>query len=105
MHNGAFVRLEDAIRHHLDAATSARTYHPGALAADLHGSLGPIEPVLARLDHLLREPIELSDREFLDPVAFVGGGLLDPAARPLRLRHLIPPKLPSRRPVFAFEFP
>jgi cytochrome c peroxidase len=27
-HNGAFTRLEDAIRHHLDVAVSARNYNP-----------------------------------------------------------------------------
>src|SRR5262249_807652 len=45
MHNGAFTRLEDAIRHHLDVFTSARNYNPAAagVAPDLRGPLGPIE--------------------------------------------------------------
>src|SRR5215217_6153611 len=38
MHNGAFVRLEDAIRHHLNADSSARAYAPSALAPDLRGA-------------------------------------------------------------------
>lgn len=104
MHNGAFVRLEDAIRHHLDAYTSARGYSPAGLAPDLRGPTGPIEPVLERLDPLLRTPLHLSDTEVADLVAFVGNGLLDPEARPTRLRRLIPERLPSGLPLFVFQF-
>ncbi|HEV7839158.1 MAG TPA: cytochrome c peroxidase, partial [Gemmatimonadaceae bacterium] len=57
MHNGAFVRLEDAIRHHLNAYASARAYSSRALAPDLRGPTGPIDPVLERLDPLLRAPL------------------------------------------------
>jgi cytochrome c peroxidase len=106
MHNGAFVRLEDAIRHHLDPGTSARTWTPAALAPDLRGPPGPIEPVLAQLDARLRVPVRLTDREVADLVAFVGEALLDPAARPERLRRLVPERLPGGRQVpFSFEFP
>ena len=104
MHNGAFIRLEDAIRHHLDTYVSARGYSPHLLAPDLRGPTGPIEPVLERLDPLLRTPLPLSDAEVADLVAFVGNGLLDPDARPTRLRRLIPERLPSGRPVFVFQF-
>ena len=50
MHNGAFTRLEDAIRFHLNAAASARTYSPSSqhLDADLTGATGPSKPVIAR---------------------------------------------------------
>lgn len=104
MHNGAFVRLEDAIRHHLDVYASARGYSPAGLAPDLRGPTGPIDPVLERLDPLLRTPLLLSDAEVADLVAFVGNGLLDPDARPTRLRRLIPEKLPSGLPLFVFQF-
>ena len=104
MHNGAFVRLEDAIRHHLDVYASARGYSPRNLAVDLRGPTGPIDPVLQRLDPLLRTPLLLSDAEVADLVAFVGNGLLDPDARPTRLRRLIPKRLPSGRPLFVFQF-
>jgi cytochrome c peroxidase len=104
MHNGAFVRLEDAIRHHLDPLTSARSYSPAALAPDLAGPLGPIEPVLDRLDPLLGKPLVLSDDEVAALVDFVGEGLLDPAARPERLRGLIPHALPSGRAPLTFQF-
>ena len=95
MHNGAFVRLEDAIRYHLDAVSGAATYSTGRLPADLQGPTGPAQPVLERLDPLLRTPVRLTDDEFESLVAFVRDGLLDPAARPQQLRRLIPEKLPS----------
>jgi cytochrome c peroxidase len=104
MHNGAFLRLEDAIRHHLDVFQSARQYSPAALAPDLRGQTGPIEPVLERVAPLLGRPLVLSAAEFGDLVAFVRDALLDPRARPERLRNLIPRSLPSGLQVFTFEF-
>lgn len=104
MHNGAFTSLEQAIRYHLDAVQGAATYTTAHLPADLQGSTGPLEPVLDRLDPLLREPVSLTDAEFEAIVDFVRNGLLDPAARPERLRHLIPNKLPSGRPGFVFQY-
>jgi len=104
MHNGAFVRLEDAIRHHLDPYTSARNYTPTDLPPDLRGPLGPIEPVLARLDPLLQIPIQLSDEEFSDLVDFVRNGLLDPRILPERLKTLVPKRVPSGSLTLKFEF-
>ena len=104
MHNGAFVRLEDAVRHHLNADSSARAYTPTALASDLRGPLGPIEPVLERLAPELRAPAALDEEEVRDLVAFVRDGLLDPRARPERLRGMIPEKLPSGRTPLTFQF-
>lgn len=103
MHNGAFVRLEDAIRHHLDVAASVAAYTTDDLPADLK-ALGPIVPVLQRLDARLQTPIVLTDGEFADLVEFVRVGLLDPAAQPHRLRHLVPARLPSGRPGLTFQF-
>jgi cytochrome c peroxidase len=104
MHNGAFVRLEDAIRHHLDPYASARAYNPKSLPVDLRGPLGPIEPVLDRLDPLLQTPIELSDEEFGDLVDFVKYGLLDPRILPEHLKTLIPKRVPSGSQTLTFEF-
>lgn len=103
MHNGAFVRLEDAIRYHLDAVGGAASYTTALLPPDLQGPAGPMQPVLDRLDPLLREPVVLTDAEFDALVDFVRNGLLDPAARPERLRRLIPQKLPSGRAGFTFQ--
>ena len=104
-HNGAFTRLEDAIRHHLDPARSLRHYDAerAGVAADLCLRHGPIEPLLAALDPLLREPIDLSEDEVADLVQFVRHGLLDPAARPSALCGLVPKSVPSGRALLDFE--
>jgi cytochrome c peroxidase len=104
MHNGAFVSLEDAIRHHLNPYTSARNYTPSALPVDMQGNPGPIEPVLARLDPLLQNPVSLTNTEFTDLVGFVRNGLLDPAILPARLKPIIPTTVPSGSPTLTFEF-
>jgi cytochrome c peroxidase len=107
MHDGAFTSLRRAIRHHLDAVTSLRTYDPSAqgLPPDLVGAIGPVEPLLDALDPLLRRPISLTSGEFDDLVAFVARGLLDDRALPQRLRRLVPAALPSGRTPLTFEFP
>jgi cytochrome c peroxidase len=104
-HNGAFTRLEDAVRHHLDVFTSARNYTPAAAGvdSDLTGSMGPIEPVLGRVDSILANPINLTDHEFRQLVDFVRTGLLDETARPENLRRLIPRSVPSGLPVLQFR--
>jgi cytochrome c peroxidase len=104
-HNGAFTRLEDAVRHHLDVFTSARGYDPRAagVAADLMAPMGPIEPVLERIDPILATPIILADDEFRQLVEFIRDGLLDPRAKPKDLRKLIPSSVPSGFPVLGFQ--
>lgn len=104
-HNGAFTRIEDAVRHHLDAYESARRYDPVAagVTPDLAHRLGPIEPVLARLDPRLRMPVRLDEQEVADLVAFVRDALLDPRATPDRLCALAPRTVPSGSPVLIFE--
>jgi cytochrome c peroxidase len=104
-HNGSFTRLEDAIRHHLNVEQSARSYDPVAagVATDLTHRLGPIEPVLKRVDRLLRFPIHLSPSEFRDLVTFVRDGLFDERASPANLCKLVPASVPSGRPVLEFE--
>ncbi|HEX6625043.1 MAG TPA: cytochrome c peroxidase [Pyrinomonadaceae bacterium] len=104
-HNGAFTRLEDAIRHHLDASASARIYDPAraGVDTDLAGPAGPVEPVLARLDFCLATPTVLSDEEFRHLVEFVRVGLLDPRAMPERLRQFSPKRVPSGRPLHVFQ--
>lgn len=105
MHNGAFARLDDAVRYHLDAVSGAATYSTARLPADLRGPTGPLQPVLDRLDPQLRTPARLSDEELGWLVDFVRDGLLDDGARPERLRHLIPEKLPSGRAGLSFQLP
>ena len=107
MHNGAFTSLESAVRHHLNAVESALRYSPSAqgLAPDLRGPLGPIAPVLQRLDPPLTTPITLTNEEFAQLMAFVRNGLLDPRATSENLRKLVPHTVPSGNAVLVFEFP
>jgi cytochrome c peroxidase len=104
-HNGAFTRLEDAIRHHLDVHSSARRYSPSVAGvdADLIDRLGPIDPVLDRLDPALRQRVELSANQFTDLVAFIRDALLDERATKENLCRLIPLSVPSGAPVFHFQ--
>jgi cytochrome c peroxidase len=104
-HNGAFTNLGDAIRYHLDASTYARGYDPVAAGVDmnLRYRLGPIAPVLERIDPLLLHPTYLSPEEFDNLVAFVGGGLLDWRARRQNLCRLVPKSVPSGLPTMQFE--
>jgi cytochrome c peroxidase len=104
-HNGSFTRLEDAVRYHLDAIGSAPLYDPAAAGVDvdLQGPMGPMEPVLDRIDPALATPITLTDDEFRQLVAFLRNGLLDPKANAHNLRKLIPARLPSGRAVHVFQ--
>ena len=104
-HNGAFTRIQDAIRHHLDVRASIRDYDPitAGLDNDLTVGTGPSAPVLARLDPLLATPIELSPQEFHNLVAFVRDGLLDERARRENLCKLVPRTVPSGFTPLQFE--
>jgi cytochrome c peroxidase len=104
-HNGAFTRLADAIAHHLDVAKSLREYRPesAGVAVDLRAPMGPVEPVLARIDPILAVPIHLSEEEMNDLLDFVREGLLDRRAMPENLEKLSPRQLPSGFPVLRFQ--
>ncbi len=106
MHDGAFTTLTGAIRHHLDAAASLRSYDSASqgLPVDLAGPIGPSAPLLAALDPLLGTPIDLTPGEVDDLVAFVRDGLLDPRATPAKLRRLVPQFAPSGAATLRFEF-
>jgi cytochrome c peroxidase len=107
MHDGTFRTLRDAILHHLDVTGSLESYDPAdaGLPVDLAGPIAPTEPMLDRLDPLVSTPRQLSSEQLDELVAFVGDGLLDPRARPDRLRQLIPKRVPSGRPTLTFQFP
>ena len=103
-HDGAFTRLEDAIRHHLNARQSALSYNPvrAGVDADLR-HVGPIQNILALpLDPLLKK-VKLSSTEFLDLVAFVRDGLLDPRAKPENLCLKVLKSVPSGLRVATFQ--
>ena len=65
--------------------------------------MGPMDPVLGRLDPLLHHGVLLSEDEFSALVDFVRHGLLDPGADPAKLRDLIPATLPSGRKALVFQ--
>jgi cytochrome c peroxidase len=104
-HNGAFTRLDDAIRHHLDARESAPRYDPIAAGVDvdLANRIGPFEPVLRRLDRRLRRRLELDERESTDLVTFVRDALLDVRATPSHLCQLVPSSVPSGSALMQFQ--
>ena len=103
-HNGAFVRLDDAVRHHLDVRKSNLNYDPAK--AGVPGDLrivGPSDLVLAKLDPILQTPINLTEGEFKQLVAFVRDALLDDRAKPENLCKLVPAEVPSGLPVLQFQ--
>jgi cytochrome c peroxidase len=105
-HNGAFTRLRTAIYHHLNVFESARNYDPRAenIAKDLN-RLGPIEPVLARVDPILATPIDLTDDELRQLTEFVRAGLLDERARVENLVLEKPGSVPSKLKPFNYQYP
>jgi len=90
---------------HLNAAERAPRYDPieAGVDEDLTYVLGPIEPVLKRLSPLLKRPVKLTDAEFDDLIAFLREGIFDPRALPKKLCKLIPPRVPSGKPLLKFE--
>jgi cytochrome c peroxidase len=104
-HNGAFTRLDDAIRYHLDTPDLARAYNPvnAGVDRDFRNRLGPIEPVLACIDPALLDAPHLSEDEFYSLVTFVKYGLLDSRARKHNLCKLLPRSVPSGLPTMQFE--
>jgi cytochrome c peroxidase len=103
-HNGAFVKLEDAIRFHLDVFAGARSYDPSraGVPADLRFRVGPPVP-RKLLDPLILQPIHLNQEQFNDLVSFIRNGLLDARVNANNLCALVPPAVPSGRPVLNFE--
>lgn len=104
-HNGAYTRLRDALDFHLDAVGQAPAYDAkrAGVDRDLRLRLGPIAPVLARLDARLATPVVLSARERRDLLAFLRVGLTDPRAGRAPLCNLVPRSLPSGMAPMRFE--
>ena len=100
MHDGAFPTLEAVVRHYNDVTLALRTYDVAQLAPELrplyHGDDATINRVLETLDFRLRRPLDLTDAEQRDLVAFLKS-LTDPAARDLS--SLTPASVPSGLPV------
>ena len=101
-HNGAFARLEDAIRFHLNPS---QPYNPDAagIDRDLRGRMGPRLPESYFHPLFQNGGIGLSESQIGDVTQFVRTGLLDPRARKENLCALIPKAVPSRLDVLTFE--
>jgi cytochrome c peroxidase len=104
-HDGAFTRLDDAIRYHLDTSEAIWRYDPRSAGVDhdLQYRRGPILPLVERLDRRLRQPADLTPIELNDLVRFVRDSLLDKRAGPENLCRLIPRAVPSGLPVPTFQ--
>jgi cytochrome c peroxidase len=101
-HNGAFARLEDAIRFHVNPA---QPYDPAAagIDADLYARMGPRVPESMFHPLFKNGGIALSDSQLRDVTTFVETGLLDSRANKEHLCALIPKSVPSKLPVLTFE--
>ena len=103
MHNGAYTKLEDAIRHHLDPAAAYASYDITQIEPDMQAfGLNPAGPVFDASNPVVlgHEPgqkrIDLSEAEILDVVEFLKA-LTDP--RMLDTASLAPETVPSGLPV------
>lgn len=96
MHDGAFPTLEAVVRHYNDVPGELVRYDVSQLAPALrdsyHGDAATVDSVLQSLDGRLRTPLNLTEQEMSDLVAFLKS-LTDPSARDLT--SLIPPSVPS----------
>jgi len=100
MHDGAYTTLEGAVRHHLDPATSLRSYDAAQLAVDMQstwqGGEATLAAILANLDPLVATPRSLTDTEVNEILTFLES-LTDPAESDLGAD--IPDSVPSGLPV------
>jgi cytochrome c peroxidase len=99
-HSGAYPTLEAVVRHYNNVPQALETYDVSQLAPELraayHGEASVINAILTTLDFRLRGPLNLSEQDQRDLVAFLKS-LTDPAARDLSA--LVPASVPSGLPV------
>jgi len=99
-HNGTFPTLESVVAHYSDVAKSLREFNPATLPAAVqssyHGDQATIDDILKTLDFQLRTPLQLTETEQHELVAFLKS-LTDPRARDLS--GLVPASVPSGLPV------
>jgi cytochrome c peroxidase len=103
MHNGAYTRLEDTVRHHVDPAAAYAAYDLTQIESDMQAfGLNPAGPVFASANPVALGPgpgqnrIELSDAEIGDLIEFLKT-LTDP--RMLETASMAPETVPSGLPV------
>lgn len=100
-HNGAYERLEDVVRHKLNAGQSLGNYSGDDLPSDLRATLrnesAVIAEIMSTLDPLMTTSRELNAQEFSQLITFLHA-LSSPAAGDLA--HLVPETVPSGLPVW-----
>jgi cytochrome c peroxidase len=99
-HNGSFATLESVVAHYNDVQKSLRNFDPAtlpeAVRGSYHGDGATTDQLLATLDFRLRSPLNLTETEQRQLVAFLKS-LTDPAARDLS--GIAPASVPSGLPV------
>ncbi len=100
MHDGAFMTLEEVVRHHLDPQASLAAYDgsllPDLFAATLDTDAGRNAARAAALSPLHPTSVVLTDDEFDDLMAFLHA-LTDPSS--VSLLDEVPDEVPSGLPV------
>ena len=100
MHNGAFENLEMVIEHYNNVEDFLSHFSGEGLESQikvlLHNDQATVQAVLQTLDTELGTPLQLSEQDQQDLLAFLNA-LTDPAAQ--NLNNLIPKSVPSGLPV------
>ena len=100
MHNGAYDRLEDVIRHHADPRAALATYRPDHLSEPLQQSARDAaqwhDQILATLSPELAVVPALNDIQLSDLISFLES-LSSPSASDLD--RWIPNEVPSGLPI------
>jgi cytochrome c peroxidase len=99
-HDGTLPTLESVVAHYNDVPKSLRDFDPGtlpvAVRSSYHGDPATIDDILLTLDFRLRTPLQLTEMEQHELVAFLKS-LTDPTARDLSA--IMPATVPSGLPV------
>lgn len=97
-HNGAYITLEGAIRHHLDPETALNSYDVNQLEESLQEEYRVNEKIaqgiMMSLDPLVSTPLELTDEEVDHLLTFLEA-LTSPSARELEELVEVPSHVPS----------
>ena len=99
MHSGAFIRLEDVVRHELDPVASAMSYIADDLRPDFAATYHPEQTVaiVGAMDANETVPVLLTDSEIADMVIFLES-LTSPRVSTLASRNT-PDRVPSGLPL------
>jgi cytochrome c peroxidase len=99
-HNGSFATLLGAVQHYVNVTRSLQTYNKSQLPVVLQSTVKDdpttISMILANLDPIVADTLELQAAEVTDIVAFLQS-MTDPSAQDLS--SLIPVSVPSGLPV------